>query len=229
MENKNSNPQTYIILIIFLIIGLAAAVFAYYSISKKEDFVIIETEKQEKQAEKITKTDEQKNGSDINNINSGQNTAIIKTNFGDIKLKLFNSDAPKTTENFVKLSKLSFYNGVKFHRVIKGFMIQGGDPKSKDNNFADDGTGGPGYSFEDEINSHKIVNGVIAMANSGPNTNGSQFFIVTTDAAPWLDGKHTVFGKVIEGIDIISEIENVKTNANDHPVQDIVIKTIEII
>lgn len=225
MENKSN----YIILAIFLIIGAGAAIFAYYSISKKENYVVIETEKQ---PEEIIKTEEQKNDSDKDNAsekNKNQNIAIIKTNFGDIKLKLFNSDAPKTAENFINLSKSEFYDGVKFHRVIKGFMIQGGDPKSKDDDWTDDGAGGPGYSFEDEINSHKVIKGVIAMANSGPNTNGSQFFIVTADAAPWLDGKHTVFGEVIEGMDTVLKIENVSTNQNDHPTQDVIIEKIEII
>lgn len=229
MENKNSNLSMYIILSVFLIIGLTTIVFAYYSISKKDDFVIIETEKQ---AEEIIKTDRLENNSGADNIgNTNQNTAVIKTNFGDIKIKLFNSDAPKTAENFIKLSKSGFYNEVKFHRIIKGFMIQGGDPKSKDNNWTDDGAGGPGYTFEDEINFHKVVKGVIAMANSGPNTNGSQFFIVTTDTAPWLDGKHTVFGEVIEGMDIVLKIENIKTNGEpqNHPIEDAIIEKIEII
>lgn len=229
MENKNSNMPVFIILTIFLIIGLAAAIFAYYSLSKKENYVIIKTEKE---AEEISKTDGQKNNLNADNVgdkNIIQNTAVIKTNFGDIKLKLFNSDAPKTAENFIKLSKSGFYDKVKFHRVIKGFMIQGGDPKSKDDNWTDDGAGGPGYSFEDEINSHKMVKGVIAMANSGPDTNGSQFFIVTADAAPWLDGKHTVFGEVTEGIDTIFKIENVSVNQNDHPTKDVIIEKIEII
>ena len=157
-------------------------------------------------------------------------TAIIKTNFGDITLELFRADAPKTIENFVKLSKNGFYNGVKFHRVIKGFMIQGGDPNSKDNDWSDDGAGGPGYTFEDEINSHKLVRGVLAMANAGPNTNGSQFFIVTAESTPWLDGKHTVFGQVIDGIDVVSKIENVAIDKTrgDHPKEDIIIKSVEI-
>ncbi len=156
--------------------------------------------------------------------------AIMKTDLGDIKLELFKADAPKTVDNFVKLSKSGFYNGVKFHRVIKDFMIQTGDPNSSDDNWADDGLGGPGYSFEDEINQHKLVKGVLAMANSGPNTNGSQFFIVTAEATPWLDGKHTVFGKVIDGTDVVAKIENVKTDKNkgDHPLEDVVINAVDI-
>ncbi|OHA13440.1 MAG: peptidylprolyl isomerase [Candidatus Tagabacteria bacterium RIFCSPLOWO2_01_FULL_39_11] len=155
----------------------------------------------------------------------------MKTNFGDIKIELFETDAPETVRNFIKLSESGFYNGVKFHRVIKDFMIQGGDPNSKDNNWSDDGVGGPGYTFADEINQHKIVKGILAMANSGPNTNGSQFFIVTAESTPWLDGKHTVFGKVIEGMEVVSKIENVETDKarGDHPMEDVIIETIEII
>ncbi|MCK4591996.1 peptidylprolyl isomerase [Candidatus Parcubacteria bacterium] len=133
--------------------------------------------------------------------------AVIETNKGNIKLELYTSDAPKTVENFVKLSNENFYDGIKFHRVISNFMIQTGDPLSKDDNPANDGTGGPGYSFEDEINFHKVEVGSLAMANSGPNTNGSQFFIVTERPQPHLDGKHTVFGKVIEGMDVVRSIE----------------------
>lgn len=161
---------------------------------------------------------------------SERTIAVMKTNFGDITLELFTKNAPKTVENFVKLSREGFYDGVKFHRVIKGFMIQGGDPKSKDDDRADDGTGGPGYVFPDEINQHKIVRGALAMANAGPNTNGSQFFIVTAEAASWLDGRHTVFGQVIGGMDVVFEIENVPTDktAGDHPLQDVVITSVEI-
>lgn len=169
-------------------------------------------------------------------INAGEdlfqnmnNIVTIRTNFGDIKIELFKKDAPVTVENFIKLVQSGFYDGTKFHRVIKGFMIQGGDPNSKDDDWSDDGTGGPGYAFKDEINNHKIVKGVLAMANAGPNTNGSQFFIVTARNAPWLDGKHTVFGKVIEGIDIVEKIENVSTGERDHPAKDVVIKSISLL
>lgn len=156
---------------------------------------------------------------------------LMKTNYGNIKLELFAKDAPETVNNFLKLSKDSFYDGIRFHRVIKGFMIQGGDPNSKDDDWSNDGTGGPGYSFKDEINSHKIVRGVLAMANAGPNTNGSQFFIVTAESAPWLDGKHTVFGKVIEGMDIVNKIENTPTDKakGDHPIKNVTIESISIV
>ncbi|OGC46753.1 MAG: hypothetical protein A3A94_01940 [Candidatus Portnoybacteria bacterium RIFCSPLOWO2_01_FULL_43_11] len=157
--------------------------------------------------------------------------ALIKTNLGDIKLELFPSEAPKTVENFIKLSESDFYDGVKFHRVIKDFMIQSGDPNSKDDDWSDDGTGGPGYGFNDEINQRKIVKGTLAMANAGPNTNGSQFFILTAEAAPWLDGKHTVLGKVIEGMDVVLKIGSEETDKSrgDHPIKDIIIEDIEII
>jgi peptidyl-prolyl cis-trans isomerase B (cyclophilin B) len=147
--------------------------------------------------------------------------ATMHTNHGPIELELFEGDAPKTVENFVKLSREGYYDGLVFHRVIKDFMIQGGCPQGT-------GTGGPGYEFEDEINDHKIVRGALAMANRGPNTNGSQFFIVTTDAAPWLDGKHTVFGEVRSGMETVDSIEGAETGAQDRPVKDAVIERMEV-
>jgi peptidyl-prolyl cis-trans isomerase B (cyclophilin B) len=147
--------------------------------------------------------------------------ATLHTNHGAIEVELFDDDAPKTVENFRKLSADGFYDGLVFHRVIKDFMIQGGCPQGT-------GTGGPGYQFEDEFNDHKIVRGALAMANAGPNTNGSQFFIVTTDAAPWLDGKHTVFGQVTSGMDAVDAIENAPTGAGDRPVDDAVIERVEL-
>jgi len=157
-------------------------------------------------------------------------TVIMKTNLGNIKLELFSSDAPKTVENFVKLSKEGFYNGTRFHRVIKEFMVQGGDPLSKDVSLKNRwGTGGPGYAFEDEIHSNnRNIIGTIAMANAGPNTNGSQFFINTSNN-DFLDTKHTVFGKVIEGMDVVREIENVATEGPDRPVDDVIIENIEVL
>ena len=148
-------------------------------------------------------------------------TATMHTNHGAIELELFDEDAPKTVDNFVKLSKDGFYDGLIFHRVIPDFMIQGGCPQGT-------GTGGPGYTFEDEINQHKVVRGALAMANAGPNTNGSQFFIVTTEEAPWLDGKHTVFGEVRGGMDVVDRIGTTRTDARDKPVDDIRIETIEL-
>lgn len=154
--------------------------------------------------------------------------ATLKTNFGDIKLELYAKDAPQTVANFVNLAQSGFYDNTKFHRVIPNFMIQGGDPFSKDDNWNDDGFGGPGYTFADEINHHRLVRGTLAMANSGPNTNGSQFFIVTADATPWLDGRHTAFGRVVSGMDVVMRIENLPRDANDHPLEDAVIRSVEI-
>jgi peptidyl-prolyl cis-trans isomerase B (cyclophilin B) len=147
--------------------------------------------------------------------------ATIHTSHGPIEVELFDDAAPKTVENFRKLAGDGFYDGVVFHRVIKDFMIQGGDPTGT-------GTGGPGYTFEDELNDHKIVRGALAMANAGPNTNGSQFFLVTTDAAPWLDGKHTVFGQVTGGVDAVDSIEAVETDSSDKPVDDARIERVEL-
>jgi cyclophilin family peptidyl-prolyl cis-trans isomerase len=155
--------------------------------------------------------------------------ATISTNKGDIVVRLYGVEAPKTVENFAKLANEGFYNGTKFHRVIKGFMIQGGDPNSKDDTKkATWGQGGPGYQFEDEINTKKLVRGSLAMANAGPNTNGSQFFIVTADATPWLDGKHTNFGEVISGMDVVMAIEGTKTDSSDRPVEPIVVNRITV-
>lgn len=183
--------------------------------------------------------------------------AILKTNLGDIKVSFFPTDAPRTIMNFANLAKADFYDGTKFHRVIKGFMIQAGDPNSKDDDKSDDGSGGPGYTFADEINprtleglgeedikkledggyvynydlpaSHNIVRGVIAMANSGPNTNGSQFFIMVGESAEWLDGRHTVFGQVVEGMDIVDKINLVEVGENDYPVEDVVLEDVIIL
>jgi peptidyl-prolyl cis-trans isomerase B (cyclophilin B) len=153
--------------------------------------------------------------------------AIMSTSEGDIVLELFADAAPKTVESFTKLANDGFYDGLTFHRVIKDFMIQGGCPLGT-------GTGSPtdkgydGYPFEDEFNEHKIVRGALAMANAGPNTNGSQFFIVTADAAPWLDGKHTVFGKVVDGMDTVDRIEGLETGASDRPVDGALIERVTI-
>ena len=148
-------------------------------------------------------------------------TAVMHTNAGSITLELFDEDAPKTVENFRKLAGDGFYDGLIFHRVIPDFMIQGGCPEGT-------GTGGPGYTFEDEFNEHKVERGALAMANAGPNTNGSQFFIVTIPAADWLDGKHTVFGKVTEGMDAVDAIEGTQTGGGDKPVEPQTIERIEL-
>ena len=140
---------------------------------------------------------------------------------GAIAIELFDDDAPKTVANFKKLAEDGFYDGVIFHRVIPDFMVQGGDPTGT-------GSGGPGYTFEDEFNHHKVERGALAMANAGPNTNGSQFFIVTADATPWLDGKHTVFGRVTDGMDAVDAISNVDRDARDKPKADVKIERVEL-
>ena len=148
-------------------------------------------------------------------------TAKINTTLGTIEVELHDEDAPKTVENFRKLAADHFYDGIIFHRVIRDFMIQSGDPEGT-------GTGGPGYTFEDEINDHRVARGALAMANAGPDTNGSQFFIVTTAAAPWLDGKHTVFGRVIAGMDTVDAIEAVPTGEGDRPLDPPAIESVEV-
>ncbi|MGH3052172.1 MAG: peptidylprolyl isomerase [Gaiellaceae bacterium] len=147
--------------------------------------------------------------------------ATLHTNHGPIELELHDEDAPKTVANFVKLAGEGFYDGVVFHRVIPDFMIQGGDPTGT-------GTGGPGYTFEDEINPHPVARGALAMANAGPNTNGSQFFIVTAEACPWLDGKHTVFGRVSGGMEAVEAISGVDVGPDDKPRTDVVIERVEL-
>src|SRR6202161_638082 len=148
-------------------------------------------------------------------------TVTMQTTEGTITFELFDEDAPKTVENFKKLTGDGFYDGLTFHRIIKDFMIQGGCPQGT-------GTGGPGYTFEDEFNSHKVVRGALAMANAGPNTNGSQFFIVTIDAAPWLDGKHTVFGQVTGGMDAVDAIKGLENGRNDRALEPPKIESIEL-
>jgi peptidyl-prolyl cis-trans isomerase B (cyclophilin B) len=145
--------------------------------------------------------------------------AVMKTTEGDITLELFDEDAPKTVGNFKQLAGQGFYDGLVFHRVIRDFMIQGGCPQGT-------GTGGPGYTFEDEINDHKVVKGALAMANAGPDTNGSQFFVVTAQECPWLDGKHTVFGRVVDGEDVVDRIGTTKTDGRDRPIDEIKIESL---
>jgi peptidyl-prolyl cis-trans isomerase B (cyclophilin B) len=148
-------------------------------------------------------------------------TATLQTNKGTIELELFDVDAPKTVDNFRSLAEKGFYDGVIFHRVIPDFMIQGGDPTGT-------GSGGPGYTFEDEFNEHPVARGALAMANAGPNTNGSQFFIVTADACPWLDGKHTVFGQVTDGMDVADTISQLDRDPGDRPREDVSIERVEL-
>ena len=148
-------------------------------------------------------------------------SALVQTSEGDIEITFFDDAAPNTVANFQKLAGEGFYDGLTFHRVIKDFMVQGGCPDGN-------GTGGPGYKFADEFNDHKVVRGALAMANAGTNTNGSKFFIVTTGAAPWLDGKHTVFGEITSGMDVVDAIENSETDGRDAPIEPKLIEKIEI-
>lgn len=215
MENK----QTFWILGIGIIVVALAVGLLYFGDQKggaKEEINIKQTNNMEATVAQVSEE----------NIT---NTVVLKTTKGDITIGLFGKEAPKTVDNFIKLAKDGTYAGTRFHRVIKDFMIQGGDPLSKDDSKADFwGTGGPGYKFEDEINSHKLVRGVLAMANSGPNTNGSQFFIVTLAETPWLDGKHTAFGKVLSGMEVVDAIENTKTLPGDRPAEPITIDSVVV-
>ena len=194
-----------------------------------ENEVVEETNNMEKtNNEEITKSFINQPIEGYKDLVSKFNKAIIKTNFGDIEVKFYTKESPITVNNFFNLAEMGFYNNTKFHRVIQDFMVQGGDPNSKDDNWENDGMGGPNYKFNDEFNEKKLVKGSFAMANSGQNTNGSQFFIVTKEATPWLDGMHTNFGYVTNGIEIIEKIDGVKTNENDHPLDDIIIENIEL-
>ncbi|MCY7303191.1 MAG: peptidylprolyl isomerase [Thermoleophilia bacterium] len=147
--------------------------------------------------------------------------ATLHTSEGSIEIELFPEEAPKTVANFSKLAGEGFYDGLIFHRVIPDFMIQGGCPEGI-------GTGGPGYKFEDEFNDHKVIKGALAMANSGPNTNGSQFFIVTAEATPWLDGKHTVFGQVTSGQEVVDRIQLVDRDGRDKPTTPVTLDRVVI-
>jgi cyclophilin family peptidyl-prolyl cis-trans isomerase len=148
--------------------------------------------------------------------------ATFHTSSGAIEIELYDEDAPRTVANFVELAEKGSYDGLGFHRVIPGFMVQGGCPRG-------DGTGGPGYEFEDEPNAHKVVRGALAMANRGPNTNGSQFFIVTAGECSWLDGKHTVFGRVTAGMDVVDVISNVARDGRDRPLEPVTTERVEIV
>ncbi|MFC1756949.1 peptidylprolyl isomerase [Patescibacteria group bacterium] len=217
MEEEGTNFRLVCGLIALI---LAIVVGAYFFIFKVN---------QDVKENPMNNTNNNNTANIITTVNS--QFAVMNTNFGDIKLEFFAGDAPITVENFIKLSESGFYDGTKFHRVIKDFMIQGGDPNSKDDDWSNDGMGGPGYTFKDEINQHKLVKGTLAMANAGPDTNGSQFFIVTAENTSWLDGKHTVFGRVVEGLDIVLKIENIQVDKTkgDHPIDNVIINKIEIL
>lgn len=230
----------FLILFVLILIGFTGCA--------TNDTVVPQEKQKENQTEKNYQTNEEKNMPDnqisqaefpdlkvevngemvnLRDVEIGDTTKVImKTSHGDVVLRLYREDSPITVENFLRLAKAGFYDGTLFHRVINDFMIQGGDPNSRDENWSTHGTGGPGYRFKDEINDRKIVKGSLAMANAGPNTNGSQFFIVTAEATPWLDGKHTNFGEVVEGMDVVEKIEGVDVDGKDHPLEDVMIEGI---
>jgi len=179
------------------------------------------------------KTDKALEGALLNNENKmtdeqSLNQVVLHTSVGDITIELFKDKAPATVKNFRDLIGKNFYDGVKFHRVIHDFMVQTGDPLSKEDDTSVYGQGGPGYTFPDEINDIKIVRGIVAMANAGPDTNGSQFFIVTAVATPWLDGKHTAFGRVVSGMEVVDRIEDSKVDGNDLPRTPIVVESVDL-
>lgn len=207
---------------------IALAIWGIASFSQKpEEDKKQEPEKVEKLEE--VKVAEVKENVYINSMENQNKIATITTNYGTFKIELMEEKAPETVANFVKLAGEGFYDGTKFHRVIADFMIQGGDPNSKDDTKVSQwGMGGPGYTFKDEQNDLALVQGVLAMANAGPNTNGSQFFVITAESTPWLQGKHTGFGKVVEGMDVVMKINSVETGQNDRPVEAVVVEKIEV-
>ncbi len=225
----SKNQIISIIILAVLVIGL----FIYYINTKTSDSNNIEIINQENNTENSQNTQEKLEETQKEIINNNQQKTMkakFTTSEGSFTIELFPNLAPKTVENFAKLSKEGFYNGTKFHRVIEGFMNQAGDPLTKDDSMESRwGTGGPGYQFADEIHAeNRNVTGTLSMANAGPNTNGSQFFINTADNN-FLDTKHTVFGKVIEGMDIVLKINKTNTDQYDRPVNPIIINSIEII
>lgn len=247
-----------LLLPLLLLSGCAKAADPYQNISDKPseaNEIALEREStqagtsgnavaEESQSVKQDNMDEQNNGQNLeeqelpqgvvdvrkftNLVEEGKTQAVLHTSKGDITVEFYADASPFTVNNFLNLANIGFYDNTKFHRVIKDFMIQAGDPNSKEADTSVYGTGGPGYRFADEFNNLPLVRGSLAMANSGPNTNGSQFFIVTADATSWLDGKHTNFGKVVEGMEIVDAIEASATGERDIPVEPIVITSIEL-
>lgn len=214
----------------FVVVVLLLGAGVFFLVKNNKDTQVAEDALKETETTEIKNTEVEKKEDIINNLETKKTmTATLNTNQGDITIELLDKQAPNTVTNFTKLAKEGFYDGIKFHRVIKGFMIQGGDPLTKDDTkMALWGTGGPGYKFADEISaSNKNDSGTISMANSGPNTNGSQFFINTANNN-FLDGKHTVFGKVTSGLDIVAKIANVETNQSDRPLTPVVINSITL-
>ena len=214
---------------IILVMGLVVLVTSACTKPVSQQNINLETKPMTTEASAPVVNNEQTNTMNDLTLVKEYSQAIIKTSLGDITVKFYGEESPATVENFLKLAQTGFYNGVRFHRVIKDFMIQGGDPNSKDEDWSNDGIGGPGYQFADEFNSHKLVAGSLAMANAGPNTNGSQFFIVTAESTPWLDGKHTNFGQIVSGMEVVKKIEALEVDRNDNPMGKATILSIELV
>jgi cyclophilin family peptidyl-prolyl cis-trans isomerase len=214
---------------IILVMGLVVLVTSACTKPVSQQNINLETKPMTTEASAPVVNNEQTNTMNDLTLVKEYSQAIIKTSLGDITVKFYGEESPATVENFLKLAQTGFYNGVRFHRVIKDFMIQGGDPNSKDDDWSNDGIGGPGYQFADEFNSHKLVAGSLAMANAGPNTNGSQFFIVTAESTPWLDGKHTNFGQIVSGMEVVKKIEALEVDRNDNPMGKATILSIELV
>ena len=214
---------------IILVMGLVVLVTSACTKPVSQQNINLETKPMTTEASAPVVNNEQTNTMNDLTLVKEYSQAIIKTSLGDITVKFYGEESPATVENFLKLAQTGFYNGVRFHRVIKDFMIQGGDPNSKDDDWSNDGIGGPGYQFADEFNSHKLVAGSLAMANAGPNTNGSQFFIVTAESTPWLDGKHTNFGQIVSGMEVVKKIEALDVDRNDNPMGKATILSIELV
>ena len=214
---------------IILVMGLVVLVTSACTKPASQQNINLETKPMTTEASAPVVNNEQTNTMNDLTLVKEYSQAIIKTSLGDITVKFYGEESPATVENFLKLAQTGFYNGVRFHRVIKDFMIQGGDPNSKDDDWSNDGIGGPGYQFADEFNSHKLVAGSLAMANAGPNTNGSQFFIVTAESTPWLDGKHTNFGQIVSGMEVVKKIEALEVDRNDNPMGKATILSIELV
>lgn len=224
-EQKKQKLRTGIVVVLAVIFGTLLAFGAFKLTKFVKNKYFNKTENVSQEAEKVSDRKYDQAPSMAIDINKTY-IAKFETSQGNFDIELFAKDAPKTVNNFVFLAKDGFYDGLTFHRVIKDFMIQGGDPKG-------DGTGGPGYKFDDEINEHKLVKGVLAMANSGTDssghgTNGSQFFIVTAEKAEWLDGKHTAFGQILNGLENVMKIEQVETGENDKPKEAVTINKVTI-
>lgn len=222
MEGQKNGHWSIVVLFIIIVLAIIAGFYFY----PKETTMVSDITGISNPL--FTTTENSVNNNQTMSTSTEKVLVTMKTNQGDIILELYPDKAPNTVANFVKLAKADFYNGVLFHRVIKGFMIQGGDPLSKDKDWRLHGTGGPDYKFDDEQNDINLERGVIAMANSGPNTNGSQFFIMTARQPMQLAGYYTAFGRVIGGMEIVDKIELIAVNENDHPLTDMVINSIEI-